>query len=451
MVFAPLILETLPLVRQLLKEDPRECSEYMPSYTWPWRSRVYTMEFGQSHGCGIYRFHFLGRTYFSIPFGAGDKSAALDELRAHAQAEGLQLRLAPILAHEAARLGPGWLVKPLPYSFDYIYRQRDLAELKGSKYQPKRNHIHRFEDFGPWRYGPVNVADCRTVLREWLKDRPHDEELEIELAALDRIFALPDLMGLSGGILYSNDRPVAFALGEEMSPRTFLASYEKALPFVQGAFPMINREFVRHQGAGYKFVNRAAADGHPNLVKAKESYHPVARLHKYAAIETRVRFATPQDADLIVRLWHTSFGDNEAAIRFFLEQKLAPDNCLLLDDASMAFFLPLPDGKRYLYALCTLPEARGRGLAFEIVRTALNVYFEPLAVCPAEASLVPFYEKFGFRLSAPAIEREVALDDFARRFYTLAANRDPGPAIHTSLPTLTYPPLPGYTIPNPLA
>ena len=425
MTFSPLNLDTLPLVRQRLSEDPREVSEYLPSYTWPWRSQVYTMEFGQTHGCGIYRFHFLGRTYFSIPFGAGDKQAALAELQAHAQTDGLQLRLAPLMANEAARLCSGWLVKPLPFSYDYIYRQTDLAELKGAKFQPKRNHIHRFEDLGPWRYGPVDADDCRAVLREWRQNHPVDEELEIELHALDLILDQPDLMGLSGGVLYSNDRPVAFALGEAMSPRTFLVSYEKAIPAVQGAFPMVNREFVRHQCAGFKFVNRAAADGHPNLVKAKESYHPVARLRKFAAIFTRVRFATPRDTDLIVRLWHTSFGDSEEFIRQFVAERLAPDNCLILDDRAMAFCLAQPDGTRYLYALSTLPEARHQGLASEIVRTALNLYFDPIAVCPADASLIPFYERFGFRLSAPAGR--------------------------TPLPTLTFPHVPGYFVPDPMA
>ena len=425
MTFEPLSLDMLKTIRRHLKADPREVSEYLPSYTWPWRSQVYTMDFGEAHGCGVYRFHFLGRTYFSIPFGAGDKAAALDEVRAHAKQADLQLRLAPIMANEAAKLGHGWLVKALPYSFDYIYRTQDLAELKGSKYQQKRNHIHRFEDLGPWRYGPVKVEDCRQVLRDWLKDHPVDEELKIELRALERIFALPDLMGLEGGVLYSGGHPVAFALGEEMSPRTFLASYEKALPSVQGAFPMVNREFVRHQGAGYTFVNRAAADGHPNLVKAKESYHPVARLRKFAAIETRVRLATREDTDLIVRLWHASFGDPESFIRQFVAERLTADNCLVLDDRAMAFCLELPGGTRYLYALSTLPEARNRGLASEIIRTAQNLYFDPIAVCPATASLVPFYERFGFRLSSPA---------------------GTGP-----LPTLTFPLIPGYFVADPMA
>lgn len=450
MTFRKITADLLPVIRKFLASDPREITEYMPSYTWLWNSDIYSVDFAVSHDCAVYRFNLLGRTYFSIPFGPGDKAAAIDDLRALAKSEGIQLRLAPILRKECACLGPGWLTKPLPYSFDYIYRRQDLAELKGSRYQQKRNHIHRFEELGPWHYGPVNVDDCRIVLAQWLKDHPVDEELKIELAALDRIFSVPDLMGLTGGVLYSNGRPVAFALGEPMSPRTFLVSYEKALPSVQGAFPMINREFVRHQCAGYKFVNRAAADGHPNLVKAKESYHPVLRLRKFAAVETRVRFATMGDADTIVDLWHQSFGDPEPAIRFFIAEKLKSGTCLLLDNKAMAFCLPLPDGTRYLYALCTRPDARHQGLATEIVRTAINLYFEPLAVCPAEPGLIPFYGKFGFRLSSPAESRMVELDEFSRQFYTLAIGKEPEQIV-SKLPTLTFPHVPGYFVPNPLS
>lgn len=449
MEFSDITPETFPAIRRQLQADGREASEYALSYTWPWRSGIYSMRYGEACGCGVYAFRLWGREYFSFPFGAGDKRGACAEVEAFATARGLKPKFSPITARDAETLGDGWLMRPLPAIFDYVYRRQDLAELKGSKYQQKRNHIHRFEDRGPWRYGPVDVAGCRKVLARWLEGHPVDDELEIELEALERIFASPDLMGLAGGVLYSCGSPVAFALGEPLSERMFLASYEKAIPSVQGAFPMVCREFARREAAGYGFINRAAADAHPNLAKAKRSYHPAFMLEKFAAVRSQARFATPADSDIIVRLWRESFGDSEDLIRFFIGRKLESDNCLVIEDKAMAFFLELPDGMRYMYALCVRPDARRRGLAAEIIRTAQQLYMEPIALVPGDESLLDFYRKFGFAVSAPAERRRVELDNFAREFYRLAMKTE-DPEVFASGSTMTYPLVKGYAVPIPL-
>lgn len=449
MEFAEITASTLPTIRRHLAADNRTISEYFLSYTWPWRSEVYSMQFGETHGCGVYKYKLWGREYFSFPFGAGDKERAKDEIIAFAREKGLKPKFSPITRAEADSLGANWLVRPVPAIFDYVYNQSDLAELKGSKYQQKRNHIHRFEDLGPWRYGAVNVEDCRRVLSGWVKDHPVDEELKMELKAIERILSMDDLMGLTGGVLYSNEKPVAFALGEKMNDEMFLASYEKALPEVQGAFPMVNREFARREAKGFKFVNRASDDNHPNLAKAKRSYHPAFMVEKFVAVESKARFAAKDDIDTIIRLWREAFGDSEELVRFFVEHRLTADNCLLIDDKAMAFFLEMPDDTRYMYALCTAEDARGKGLATEIIRTAQQIYHEPITLVPGEAGLVGFYEKAGFKITSPACRRRVELDGFAREFYRIAtANEDP--EVFASGSTMSFPFMEGYEVAVPL-
>ena len=448
MDFADITLGTLSTIRQLLLADGRETSEYALSYTFPWRSPLYSVQFAQASGCGVYKFKFWGREYFSYPFGPGDKKAACAEVESLARGMGLKTKFAPVTRAEAESLGDGYLLRPLPAIADYIYRTRDLAELKGGKYQQKRNHIHRFEELGPWRYGDIDADACRQVLAAWLAGHPVDAELEAELEALDRILTTPDFMGLKGGVLYLNERPVGFALGEPLSERMYLASYEKAIPSIQGAFPMVTREFARREAAGYEYLNRAPADGHPNLEKAKRSFHPAFMGEKFAAVQSRARFATPADFGLVVKLWRESFGDNEATVRYFIERKFTGDNCLLIDDLAMAFCLEDGD-TRYLYALCTAPEARGRGLATELVNTARQLYAEPLVTVPGDSRLVPFYEKLGFKITAPAVRRKVELDEFAQGFYRLATGAA-DPQVWAELPTMTSPGIPGYVKAVPL-
>lgn len=93
-----------------------------------------------------------------------------------------------------------------------------------------------------------------------------------------------DELHLTGGILYTGNEPVAFSIGEQLSDDTFVVHVEKALADVQGAYPMINREFVRHECGAVRYINREDDTGAPGLRKAKLSYKPVMLEEKGVAV-----------------------------------------------------------------------------------------------------------------------------------------------------------------------
>ena len=495
--------------RLRLSEEDGEVATNSLAYTWPWRSDWYTMEFGECAGCGVFRFHFNGRTYYSLPFGSGDKSTVLRELFTGAVAKiidestnrrvdesGTVPAFGLLSETDVAALGPGWLVRELPELADYIYSARELAELKGTKFQQKRNFTHRFEKLGEWKYVELAAMDAaaferdaRAVLEAWIAGKTErNEELYVEIRALELVLAAlgrgegDALAAATGGVLYSLGRPVAFALGEPISRRMILESYEKAVPGVPGAFPTVTREFCRAAlRGGYEFVNRAGADGNENLVKAKESWHPARKAPRYRAVKTRVEFATAADRPALAALWHEIFGDSPRAIDYFLgsifgdsprqnrridestnrridkstnrriDEFLKGGYTLVLREAgeiaSACFFLDLPDDVRYVYALMTRPVSRGKGYAREILSAAMALDLATFAVVPGEKSLVPFYESLGFAVSSPAEKREIALDDFAREFYRLDGVDG---TVTCELPTMTFPPSPGYRVEVPL-
>ena len=470
--------ENIRRLRDRLSEDAVEFSTVSLAYTWPWCSRWYSMEFGESHGCGVLRFHFGDHVFYSLPFGGGDKCAALGELLSEPES----IVLSNLGEGDFAALGEGWLKREVPLMHDYVYRVSDLAELKGSRYQQKRNHIHRFEDRGEWEYRVFTeenrselTRDARRVFAEWSAAKTErNDEFYIESTALERVLDCIErgegeaMLRAVGGVLYSCSRPVAFALGEPLSERMMLASYEKAVTDVQGAYPAVTREFCRVNCRGYEFVNRAGADGNENLVKAKESWHPCDRPKKFNAVRTRAEFAThaklatcadsaefvtAADRDEIAALWQRVFGDPIEGASYFIDH-LKPDDYILVirergEIASACFFLQLEDDIRYIYALMTRPESRGRGYARELINAARSLDFSTFAVVPGEPSLVPFYESLGFTVSSPAETRTVALDDFAREFY-LRCGWNGTDEIRVSSPTLTSPCRPGYAVPLPL-
>ena len=91
---------------------------------------------------------------------------------------------------------------------------------------------------------------------------------------------LREELELKGGLLRADGRVVAFTLGEPGSGDTFIVHIEKAFADVQGAYPMINQQFVEHEAAGYPYVNREEDTGAEGLRKAKLSYRPVMLLEK---------------------------------------------------------------------------------------------------------------------------------------------------------------------------
>lgn len=67
----------------------------------------------------------------------------------------------------------------------------------------------------------------------------------------------------------------AFSLGEMMTDDMALIHLEKAKTEFEGSYTVINNEFVKHEFAGAKWINREEDMGLPSLRKAKTSYRPV--------------------------------------------------------------------------------------------------------------------------------------------------------------------------------
>lgn len=169
---------------------------------------------------------------------------------------------------------------------DYVYEKEKLATLSGKKYHGKRNHINKFKELNPdWSYEQItddNVEECFQMGLKWRKENGCDDDdgKVAELCVALNSLRLIKELDLRGGLLRVNGEVVAFSIGEPVSDDTLVVHIEKAFADIQGAYPMINQQFVLHEGDGFEYINREEDMGVEGLRKAKESYRPVFLVEK---------------------------------------------------------------------------------------------------------------------------------------------------------------------------
>ena len=88
-------------------------------------------------------------------------------------------------------------------------------------------------------------------------------------------------LGYIGGLIRVNGKIQAFTFGEPVNSDTFVVHVEKAFTDYQGAYPMINRQFLLNSVHGYKYINREEDCGKPGLRQSKLAYKPQRMVEKY--------------------------------------------------------------------------------------------------------------------------------------------------------------------------
>lgn len=232
--------------------------------------------------------HFSGRSMYPFPAGTGDVKPVLDEILEDAKKRGIPCRITGLQCEDRdllEELYPGAFRFHCDRdSFDYVYDIHDLAELKGKKFQPKRNHVNRFLADYPDAYvkplDELTMPDCMALTKRWyerrLQDDPH-ADFQMEQQALCRAYRYYRELGMEGLVLYADGKAVAMTMGSFLSEDTMDVHFEKADADYATAYAVINRAFARYLREKYpslKYLNREDDVGSPGLRKAKLSYQP---------------------------------------------------------------------------------------------------------------------------------------------------------------------------------
>ena len=249
------------------------------------------------HGCVVVFSHFHGKSVYPYPVGSGDKKAAIEAILHDAQVRGIPCRITGITnadREELDRLFPGkFLICCNRDSFDYVYDINDLADLRGRKFQSKRNHFNRFcTDHPDHQVVPITkelLPLVKSFVDHWYTRRRESDpqgDYLLENLAMARAFNHFDDLGMDGIALMDEGRILAVTMGSRLSRNTFDIHFEKASEDASGAYNAINCHFARYLRLKYpevEYLNREDDLGLEGLRTAKLSYRPHHMVEKHWA------------------------------------------------------------------------------------------------------------------------------------------------------------------------
>lgn len=282
-------LEDRELLHSYFTKYPsRSCEKtFANAYLW---SRHYKVVFAIVENTLIFKSENRGLA-FTYPIGAAeDVKRAIAFLKAYSQEQGAPFQLYHVTESQFAQLEewyPGrFEIEYNRDAADYVYESEKLATLSGKKLHAKRNHINKFKaTFEDWSYETLsseNAEECFQMALKWREENgcEDDEEKNAEMCVTLNSLRLQKELELTGGVLRVNGKVIAFTIGEPISEDTFVVHIEKAFADIQGAYPMINQQFVEHECMNYKYINREEDTGSEGLRKAKLSYRPAFLVEK---------------------------------------------------------------------------------------------------------------------------------------------------------------------------
>jgi len=282
--FQPITLEDISTFNNYLHDGQQRGCEYSFANLYLWgRQKAAIL-----HDHLLLFSQFNRKTVYPFPVGKGDKRQVLESIIADSKERGIPCRLTCLTQADIElmeQLFPGRFRYHCDRDFyDYVYAIDDLADLKGRKYQRKRNHFNRFRDSFPYYHleplGEKNLPAVREMVEDWYESRIREDpegDYYMERAALNKALRCYEQLAFEGLVLLDGEKVLAMTMGSRMSPDTFDIHFEKARPEADTAYTVINCEFARYLRERYpevKYLNREDDMGLEGLRKAKLSYCP---------------------------------------------------------------------------------------------------------------------------------------------------------------------------------
>ncbi len=276
-------LEDRDLFLKYIGKSENSTLSFTTLFTWSFKNRI---RYDIIDGCMVLVFCGKNNCLCTFPYGDGDKLSALKKSYEYMKKTG-----APsfaLMTEDEANI----LNEMFPGEFeiyndesnqDYVYLTEDLINLKGKKYQQKRNHLNAFlknYEYTYERLSMENLEEIKELFYKWFDGQTNHDLGDSEIATM-KILENMDRLGVIAGGIRVDGKLVAFSVGEAITDDMAHIPIEFADTDYRGAFNVINRDFCANEWKDYKYINREEDMGLSGLRYAKRAYCPVKMVEKY--------------------------------------------------------------------------------------------------------------------------------------------------------------------------
>lgn len=175
---------------------------------------------------------------------------------------------------------------------EYVYRTKNLSELRGNRYKQQRNAYNVFIARCPSiQCDPYQSTDreaCVALYDVWRKSRAEKYDDPIFQAMLEDSQSAHQIgithakeLGLIGRIVRINGDLRAYTFGYELNSEIFCVLFEISDLTIKGLAQFIYREFCKELTGAYKWINAMDDSGLENIKRVKLAYYPTHLMSSY--------------------------------------------------------------------------------------------------------------------------------------------------------------------------
>lgn len=274
--FKPLQFDDKPYIDDALAIEPPVLSEYTFANLFAWRNS-YRLAVSRFEQALVLRAVVKDHSCFMLPLGTPAPQKVIERL---IESTGQTfIRVPAPVAHSFTGHAAIEAVSDRDNA-DYIYTAQSLIELKGSRYDGKRNLIKNFKSKNQFAYFPLETRSRDAWYdfeKRWciIKDCDSVENLQHERDAFHEMLEHYAAFNLTGGALSINGEIRAVALGGVLNKDTLVMHILKADPQIPGLYQTMLNEYLRREALSVTTVNLEQDLGIDGLRKSKLSYHPL--------------------------------------------------------------------------------------------------------------------------------------------------------------------------------
>lgn len=170
-----------------------------------------------------------------------------------------------------------------PDDSDYLFFTDKFKRYAGKKMHKKKNLLNQFLKNHESVLVPITddvLDDAREILEIWQRTTPQEMATSDYHQCMESLDCLHDFH-LTSAIVFADDKPAGFIIGEPLNDETFTIHFAKADISFKGVYQFLFSRFAADFCPDYRYMNLEQDMGNAGLRKTKISYRPDLMAHKY--------------------------------------------------------------------------------------------------------------------------------------------------------------------------